>query len=144
MAKKPVVRFVCSNCGAVHSAWAGRCSECGEWNTLEEEVTTAISAVPGGSLLPGHALLTSTVDISAAKDQARLVSGIDEADTVFGGGIVDESPIYALLANSGFNPIDLLYASDQFHQASLRLTSHVRSSPSSCPSPIHPPTYPNT
>lgn len=88
MAKKPAVRFVCSNCGAVYAAWAGRCNECGEWNTLEEEVATVTTAAPGGAMLPGHALATQTVDVSTAKDQQRLVSGIDEADTVFGGGIV--------------------------------------------------------
>ena len=88
MAKKPTVRFVCSNCGAAYSAWAGRCTECGEWNTLEEEVTTVAMAATGGSLLAGHALQTQTVDVSMAKDQPRLTSGIAEADVVLGGGIV--------------------------------------------------------
>ena len=63
---------------------------------------------------------------------------------LLGGGVVDESPIYALLANSRLNPIDFLCSRDQFHEASQHLTSHAKSSPSSCPSPTHPPTYPNT
>jgi hypothetical protein len=30
------------------------------------------------------------------------------SDALLGGGVVDESPIYALLANSRLNPIDFL------------------------------------
>ena len=29
--------YVCQQCGAVAARWAGRCGECGEWNTLVEE-----------------------------------------------------------------------------------------------------------
>ncbi len=93
MAKKPAVRFVCSNCGATYSAWAGRCTECGEWNTLQEEVLASGSVPFGASAgsvasLTGRKLQAQTVDASTARDQQRLVSGIDEADLVFGGGIV--------------------------------------------------------
>ena len=42
MAKKNATRFVCTNCGAITAAWAGRCSECSEWNTLQEEVTAQL------------------------------------------------------------------------------------------------------
>ncbi len=37
MAKKPSVQYVCSNCGATSSSWSGRCYNCGEWNTLQEQ-----------------------------------------------------------------------------------------------------------
>lgn len=30
--------FFCTNCGASSPKWEGRCSSCGEWNTLQEEV----------------------------------------------------------------------------------------------------------
>ena len=35
---KVTTNFVCSNCGAVYPKWTGKCTECGEWNTLTEEV----------------------------------------------------------------------------------------------------------
>ena len=47
MQTKPKLKFVlskirtayfCKSCGSRHSKWEGRCSSCGEWNTLEEEV----------------------------------------------------------------------------------------------------------
>lgn len=31
------VRYVCQACGAESLRWMGRCSQCGEWNTLVEE-----------------------------------------------------------------------------------------------------------
>ncbi|MGA9836661.1 MAG: hypothetical protein WBQ26_05015, partial [Gemmatimonadaceae bacterium] len=29
--------YRCTECGADHPKWAGRCETCGEWNTLVEE-----------------------------------------------------------------------------------------------------------
>lgn len=37
---KTKIFYRCNNCGAEHSKWEGRCKACGEWNTLEEEITT--------------------------------------------------------------------------------------------------------
>lgn len=37
-ANKVKTKFVCSNCGAETLKWMGRCPQCGEWNTLEEQV----------------------------------------------------------------------------------------------------------
>ena len=39
MAKKTATRYVCSNCGAITGSWSGNCLQCGEWNTLQEELT---------------------------------------------------------------------------------------------------------
>ena len=43
-------QFVCSTCGATHMKWMGKCTECGEWNTLEE-VTIALPE-KGRSVMP--------------------------------------------------------------------------------------------
>ena len=87
MAKKNI-RFVCTNCGAIASAWAGRCAQCGEWNTLQEEVilTTGVGAAVGSS--SGRALQPSTVAAQVAHDQARIATTIKDVDVVMGGGIV--------------------------------------------------------
>ena len=37
MAKSKTV-YVCSNCAYETPKWLGKCPECGEWATLEEEV----------------------------------------------------------------------------------------------------------
>jgi DNA repair protein RadA/Sms len=85
VAKKPASRYVCSNCGALTSSWSGKCPQCGEWNTLEEQLSPATVA---GSIAHGRLLKSQTVATSLKSDQPRLLTGIDEVDSVFGGGIV--------------------------------------------------------
>lgn len=85
MARKPATRYVCSNCGALSSSWSGRCAQCGEWNTLQEQLTAETVA---GSVAKGRVLKPQTVAKSVDNDQPRLVTGMPEVDDVFGGGIV--------------------------------------------------------
>ncbi|MXU65651.1 DNA repair protein RadA [Oceanomicrobium pacificus] len=85
--------FVCSNCNARYSKWAGRCDACGEWNTIEEEAPLA--AGPAKKTLGaqrGNRVALS--DLSA--DDAPLPrsrSGMEEFDRVLGGGLVPASAI---------------------------------------------------
>jgi DNA repair protein RadA/Sms len=88
LAKKPVTRYVCSNCGAISSSWSGKCPQCGEWNTLEEQLSAATIA---GSVAQGRALTPQSVSKAAKADNRRLVTGINEVDTVLGGGLVTGS-----------------------------------------------------
>ncbi len=80
--------FACSECGAQTPKWAGRCTECGDWNTLVEEIV-------GGPGDDSATPLAATKRSGPARigeirtDTARPVStGIDELDTVLGGGLV--------------------------------------------------------
>ena len=117
MAKRQTVRFVCSNCGAVQTAWSGRCSTCGEWNTLTEEVSTAPTS--GGTVATaGHILQPEAIDISAAREQYRLTSGITELDSVLGGGIVPGS-IVLLAGQPGIGKSTLLL------QAAYAIAQHA-------------------
>ena len=86
MAKKQSVRFVCSNCGAVHSSWAGRCSQCGEWNTLEEQL--AAPSLPGRPATNGSQLKPASVAAAVKHDQSRLQTDFSEINEVLGGGFV--------------------------------------------------------
>lgn len=87
---KPVTKFVCNNCGAQYSSWAGRCSQCGEWNTITEEVQ--ITAVTGTGLGKkagaGAKLRPQPVSVTAAQKDERMATGLTEVDMVLGGGIV--------------------------------------------------------
>lgn len=88
MAKKPAVRYVCNNCGQPSASWSGRCPHCAEWNTLEEQIApTALASVAAA----GHKLAPQDINEVAKQPEVRLVSGIDEVDTVLGGGIVPGS-----------------------------------------------------
>lgn len=84
MAKKEAKKYVCSNCGAESSTWSGRCFNCGEWNTLEEQLVITSASVKGG----GQQLAPQSVSASLAKDHERLSTGIAEIDAVLGGGVV--------------------------------------------------------
>jgi DNA repair protein RadA/Sms len=84
MAKSLGVKYVCSNCGAGYNSWTGRCSNCGEWNTLEEKIdVNAASAKTAGNNLK----VEDVTKAMSAKTE-RLSSGISDVDAVFGGGIV--------------------------------------------------------
>ena len=85
-------KYVCQNCGASYSKWAGRCENCGEWNTLLEQVATtetevksalAKGAVSGKKL---DAVSINTIEPSDAG--SRLSTGFPDLDTVLGGGIL--------------------------------------------------------
>jgi DNA repair protein RadA/Sms len=82
-------RFICSNCGATYPKWTGRCENCGEWNTLVEEVVQAgVSAVAKGSA-GGTVLQPKSIGSIDSKEMAtRLTTGFGELDTVLGGGIL--------------------------------------------------------
>jgi DNA repair protein RadA/Sms len=58
LAKKVAAKFVCSTCGASFSSWSGKCQNCAEWNTLDEQMSApAIAgAVAGGKVLKPQAV----------------------------------------------------------------------------------------
>ena len=82
--------FVCQNCGASYPKWTGKCENCGEWNTLVEQVveTKGASAV-ARSHSRGKILKPQSMRSIAAEDSVkRLLTGIADLDTVLGGGIL--------------------------------------------------------
>ena len=85
MAKKTTTQYVCSNCGAISSSWSGKCWQCGEWNTLQEQLTSGGIAT---NVKSGRTLKPQSVETSVAADKPRLKTGLSEVDDVFGGGIV--------------------------------------------------------
>lgn len=84
--------FVCQNCGAVQPQWVGRCSSCGEWNTLIEEIADGASPGPSTSLRKGVVLELGTLD-DDRDDASRFATGIGELDRVIGGGLVPGSAL---------------------------------------------------
>ena len=88
---KPVARYVCQNCGSVARKWAGRCEDCGEWNSIVEE--QAREVVPKG-LGGGKGSRISFVGLEGKETPPpRLISGIGEFDRVSGGGLVPGSAV---------------------------------------------------
>ncbi|HNB94588.1 MAG TPA: DNA repair protein RadA [Microthrixaceae bacterium] len=79
--------FRCMSCGAGAPKWSGRCSSCGDWNTLSEELET-----PDAGLEPLAASSPPTpITQLTAADGAPVPTGIAELDRVLGGGFVPGS-----------------------------------------------------
>jgi len=78
--------FICQNCGFNSPKWLGRCPNCGEWNTLIEEVEEKADAE--FSFLPSDPVLYE--EIKEAKRE-RIKTGIKELNPVLGGGVVPGS-----------------------------------------------------
>ena len=87
--------FVCQACGASQPRWAGRCPECGGWNTLTEEAAPRAHHQPGMPRAKsggGRALALETLS-GGGEPVRRRTTGIGELDRVTGGGLVPGSAI---------------------------------------------------
>ncbi len=86
-------QFVCQQCGTVYGKWAGRCENCGEWNTLVEQApvssgqSSVAKAAHSGKKLTVQPISAATTDSQAE----RISTGIEDLNTVLGGGIVQGS-----------------------------------------------------
>lgn len=87
MAKR-TSRYACQQCGATHSKWAGKCDNCGAWNSLvEENVSADKKAVvdrSSGKKLAAKPINEVSLDVSSK----RTMTGLSEVDTVLGGGLM--------------------------------------------------------
>lgn len=81
--------FVCRECGREYPKWNGRCSACGEWNTIEE--ATPPAAVAGKISGPVGEFKYSRIGDIEYEDETRYETGISELDRVLGGGLVKGS-----------------------------------------------------
>ena len=86
MAKNKTV-FICSECGFESPKWYGKCPGCGEWNTLNEEISSSTSTK---SSVSSSAKVMSLDEITEDVEK-RISTGIKEFDRVLGGGIVKGS-----------------------------------------------------
>ncbi|MDZ7671458.1 MAG: DNA repair protein RadA [Halanaerobiales bacterium] len=86
-------RFVCQNCGYKTENWMGKCSNCGEWNTIKEVVleenTDNDDLDIDNFKIPK---IESLEDITGSQKN-RIPTSLSEFDRVLGGGIVEGSLI---------------------------------------------------
>jgi DNA repair protein RadA/Sms len=95
--------FVCSACGHEGARWEGRCSGCGEWNTLVEELREWGGGSRGGGSRGGargggggrsggwggaSAVTPVALGDVQTSERSRMSTGISELDAVLGGGVV--------------------------------------------------------
>ena len=85
MAAKVLVQHVCTECGTASPRWLGKCSGCGAFGTLAEELHASDEGSSARARTP-----TPLGDVSANEGQ-RISTGVPELDRVLGGGLVPAS-----------------------------------------------------
>lgn len=90
---KTKTRFVCNQCAAVFSQWAGQCTQCGVWNAISEESVIPVSKNPrSGSYANQRSAVTFVEDV-VLDCEVRMDCGLSELNRVLGGGLVDGSVV---------------------------------------------------
>ena len=91
MAQKTKTVYVCSECGYVSPKWNGQCPECGNWNTLIEEIQAPSNF--SGKKREGSASEIKAYKLSEIEKEYehRYNTGSDELNRVLGGGLVKGS-----------------------------------------------------
>lgn len=83
--------YVCQQCAATYTKWSGRCENCGSWNSLVESLAAsdgkAVVSRSKGTKLTSTGFSQVTVDTI----QNRVGTGIDDIDTLLGGGLMPGS-----------------------------------------------------
>lgn len=89
---KQRTQFVCQSCGAMHLKWMGRCTSCGSFNTLVEELVLSEKqgARKNSPLTSREAAPLKSFESSGG---VRIHLSDEELNRVLGGGLVPGSMI---------------------------------------------------
>lgn len=107
---KTKTHYVCQSCGHEEPKWIGKCPDCGQWNTFEEEIKIDTSKSKSTSLNKSISVFSKPVPITEVSSitSERVSTGISELDRVLGeGGMVKDS-VVLLSAQPGTGKSTLL------------------------------------
>ena len=124
--------FVCRECGFESPKWLGKCSGCGAWNSMDEEIVAPKTASsPTLNKTTAFAKPLNEINIS---EEERFVTQIAELDRVLGGGIVKgsvvllsgdpgigKSTILLQICNSLQKNLKILYVSGEESASQIKL-----------------------
>lgn len=80
-------QFVCRLCGGLSPKWQGQCPQCGEWNSLEEQVAQVAVTTGRFQSLAADGAIKNLSDVEA-EELPRTPTNLSELDRVLGGGLV--------------------------------------------------------
>jgi len=85
--------YFCQSCGYQSAKWLGKCSSCGEWNTMVEELISKEDKAekPWKSTSTTIAAKPQPIHTIEATENTRILTSDNELNRVLGGGIVDGS-----------------------------------------------------
>ena len=111
--------YVCQSCGAQSRQFFGRCSGCGNWNTLVEQSAAPTDnrrrrpvAAAAEAAIPAAPRRSEPIAAVGDRPLQRLCSGYGELDRVLGGGLVPGS-LVLLGGDPGIGKSTLLLQSAQ-------------------------------
>ncbi len=89
---KTKTQYVCNACGSASTKWTGRCTQCGEWNSMVESVVEPSAGASSGHRFSGWTGSSTGKSVALAEVKTaqypRRSTGISEFDRVLGGGLV--------------------------------------------------------
>jgi len=74
----------------MQTSWSGKCSQCGEWNTLVENIEISNQQIKQNGT---NLKVQSVSEVSKKESKQRIKSGDDQLDLVLGGGFVQGSVV---------------------------------------------------
>ncbi|MDR2581651.1 MAG: DNA repair protein RadA [Fibromonadaceae bacterium] len=90
--KKSSTQFVCAECGAKFSKWAGKCLECGAWSTLfEQEIEGETRGIGAKAMLLETGSKPVPISQVPTEHAKRLSTANVEFDRTLGGGMAPGS-----------------------------------------------------
>ncbi len=121
MAGKSKIIYQCTACGYVSPKWAGKCPECGAWNSMEEIVRETAS-MPKSTTARMAGGLSKAVPINeiSTQNEHRYHTGLSELDRVLGGGIVKGS-LVLISGDPGIGKSTMLLQICEYLGQSLRI-----------------------
>lgn len=88
MKKKARTHFICQECGAEAAQWAGKCFECGAWNSLVEFKEAKNSSNVASDKIRGIQNAQNLESFAKDSAHSRVLTGFPEVDRVLGGGLM--------------------------------------------------------
>lgn len=82
--------FICRECGFTNPKWLGKCPDCGEWNSFDEEIIKTENEKKSNSKSYSRAEKLSEL---TPPSYIRTGTGMSELDRVLGGGLVEGSVV---------------------------------------------------
>lgn len=133
MAKTKTV-FYCTSCGNETSKWQGRCSACGEWNTIQEYIEKPTPIGKVNHFAVGYSQTPQRLQDVNCDSELRFQTGMRELDRVLGGGAVagslvlvggapgiGKSTLLLQICNSLCSGRTVLYVSGEESEKQLKL-----------------------
>lgn len=85
--------YACTECGWTTAKWVGRCGECQQWGTVQEQAAQTGIVRRVDAIAPASDRAARPITEFNTAESPRRTSGVGEFDRVLGGGIVPGATI---------------------------------------------------